>query len=139
MSHFAVVWDLNGVLFKSGRVDQATLSIVKTLYQKGIDQYICTNTSSSTLNTWLEEDLLKYFNYIFTAREVGYWKPDSRVFKYLKEHITEKDIILVDDLAVNVKAANLVGIHSIRYTSDEQLINEFKLLGIYDDIKREGD
>lgn len=138
MTDYAVVWDLNGVLFKKRVLDVHTLSIVQKLNDLHIDQYICTNTRISTLELWIKEyDIDTYFKDIFSTRKIGFLKPDMRVFKFLKKNIPSRKILLIDDSIVNVRVARLVGLKGIRYTSDQQLLNELKMLNIYHDIKRE--
>lgn len=134
MSKYGVVWDLNGVLFKARVLDPQTLKIVKKMNDAHIDQYVCTNTRSTTLELWIKEHGIdKYFKEIFSTRKIGFLKPDSRVYQHLKENIKNKVILLIDDSRKNIEVARDTGLKGIRYTSDNQLKNELKLLGIYND------
>ncbi len=134
MKDIALVWDLNGVLFKNLVIDLDTLNIVGQLNAQGISQYICTNTLPWRLDKWKEEySLEKHFKKIFSINELGLLKNDPKVYEYIKKEILEKNIYFIDDSLHNLKAAETTGIIGIQYISDEQIKEELKFLNIYDD------
>lgn len=134
MNDIALVWDLNGVLFKNLVLDSETIRIVQDLNTKGISQYVCTNTLTWKLEEWKKEyELEKYFKKIFSTNELGLLKNDPKLYEYIKDQIPEKIIYFIDDSLHNLEAAKSVGIIGIQYFSDIQLKEEFKLLSIYND------
>lgn len=134
MKDIALVWDLNGVLFKNLVIDLDTLNIVGQLNAQGISQYICTNTLPWRLDKWKEEySLEKHFKKIFSINELGLLKNDPKVYEYIKKEILEKNIYFIDDSLHNLKAAETTGIIGIQYISDEQIKEELKFLNIYYD------
>lgn len=134
MKDIALVWDLNGVLFKNLVIDLDTLNIVGQLNAQGISQYICTNTLPWRLDKWKEEySLEKHFKKIFSINELGLLKNDPKVYEYIKKEILEKNIYFIDDSLHNLKAAETTDIIGIQYISDEQIKEELKFLNIYDD------
>lgn len=134
MKDIALVWDLNGVLFKNLVIDLDTLNIVGQLNAQGISQHICTNTLPWRLDKWKEEySLEKHFKKIFSINELGLLKNDPKVYEYIKKEILEKNIYFIDDSLHNLKAAETTGIIGIQYISDEQIKEELKFLNIYDD------
>jgi len=134
MNEIALVWDLNGVLFKNLVLDFNTFKIVQSLNTKGISQYVCTNTLTWKLEEWKKEYTLeKYFKKIFSINELGLLKNNPKVYEYIKEQIPQKSIYFVDDSLHNLEAARSVGIIGIQYFSDIQIKEEFKLLDIYND------
>ncbi|PKN02604.1 hypothetical protein CVU76_01015 [Candidatus Dojkabacteria bacterium HGW-Dojkabacteria-1] len=134
MKDIALVWDLNGVLFKNLVIDLNTLNIVEQLNAKGLSQYICTNTLTWKLDEWREEySLEKYFKKIFSINELGLLKNDPKVYEYIQKEIPEKNIYFIDDSLHNLKAAETIGIIGIQYISDKQIKKELKLLNIYND------
>jgi len=136
MKDIALVWDLNGVLFKRYSLDFKTLRIVEDLNKSGFYQYVCTNTLGWRLKGYKEKyKLEKYFKKIYSTQEMGLNKTNPRVFLTLKRDIG-KDILFIDDKKKNIKVAESVGIKSILYTNDCELKEHFKLLNIYDDIQR---
>ena len=135
MKDIAIVWDLNGVLFKRYILDFNTLEIVKDLNKRGFCQYVCTNTLGWRLKQYKEKYALeKYFKRIYSTQEMGLNKTNPRVFLTLKKEI-EKEILFIDDKRKNVRVAESVGIESILYSNDFELKENFKLLNIYDDFK----
>lgn len=136
MQDFAVVWDINGVIFKNYSLDKDTLGIVKDLFSIGCKQYVCTNTRITRMDSL--EKLLNSFGYfeeIFSSARLGLTKPDCRVYEYLKENIPYKTLYFIDDSPQNIAVANEMGLYGIRYVSDINLKEDFKLLGIYKDDK----
>lgn len=133
MKDIAIVWDLNGVLFKRYNLDFKTLRIVKGLNKEGFHQYVCTNTLGWRLKQYKEKyKLEKYFKKIYSTQEMGLNKTNPRVFLTLKKEI-EKDILFIDDKKKNIKTAESLGIESILYSNDYELKENFKLLNICND------
>jgi HAD superfamily hydrolase (TIGR01509 family) len=134
MKDIAIVWDLNGVLFKNFKLDSNTFSIVEELNTRGYCQYICTNTIEWKLKEWIEEyNLIDSFKEIFSVNEMGLLKSNPVVYEIIKEKITENTIYFIDDSETNLEAAKSVGINTILYKSDIQLKEDFKLLKILND------
>ena len=130
MFNYAIVWDLNGVLFKHYSLDTETFAIVEQFNSLGIDQYICTNTLAWRLKEYKEKyDLDRYFKKIYSTQHLGFIKSDPNIFKILKHEI-KKEVVLIDDQTRNLEVASSVGIKGILYTSDEELLNQLKLLGL---------
>jgi FMN phosphatase YigB (HAD superfamily) len=130
----AIVWDLNGVLFKNRIFDFNTYNIVKSLFEHGYTQYVCTNTRPTILRKWrkkLNKD--QYFKEIYGTAQLGSYKPHPKVFQFLKESIPFEKILLIDDSKRNVRIAKSFGIEGIYYESDAQLKKDLKLFDIYHD------
>lgn len=64
------------------------------------------------------------FDVAVISAEVGFMKPDPRIYHLVIEKIgiTPKEAIFIDDVQVNIDAANKVGIHGIRFISTDQVI-----------------
>lgn len=133
----AIIWDLNGVLFKNLTLDKRTFKIVENLTKSRVSQYICTNTRIEKLEQWtLEFNLEKYFKKIFSSKKMDLLKNNPQMYRNILPEIKEQKIYFIDDSIQNIYAAQSVGINCILYKSDLQLDTDFKLLGIYDDICR---
>jgi len=134
MNSTAVVWDLNGVIYKNFRLDLNTLGIIKRLSKHGFVQYVCTNTNKSRMNE-VETVLTKYgyFKDIYANVDLGFLKPDIRIYEYLKSNIAQEEILFIDDSPKNVSVAIEKGMYGIRYISDEQLIEDLKFFNIFND------
>ncbi len=79
------------------------------------------------------EDLInKHFDNIYKSFGIGHKKPNKEAFLYVLEKIGAKpeECVFVDDLQVNIDAANELGIKSILYTNLDQLKEDFCNLNI---------
>jgi len=64
--------------------------------------------------------------------QVGYMKPDEKIYHtaVAKAGVRPEEILFTDDREENVNAARCIGIHAIRFQSEDQLKREMKLLGV---------
>jgi HAD superfamily hydrolase (TIGR01509 family) len=74
-------------------------------------------------------------NYIF-SNEVGFTKPDHRIFRIALEmfDLTPEKCVFIDDQPENVEAARSLGIHAHLFESREGLIDFLKHQGIARDF-----
>lgn len=74
----------------------------------------------------LKPHLDKIFIQVFSAHKLGLSKEDTNTFKKLANEIKTKpeEILFIDDLAKNVKAAKKAGLKGIQFLSSEQLFKE---------------
>ncbi len=65
---------------------------------------------------------------VIISAEVGLAKPDPRIFKLALDllNLQPAETIFVDDLAVNVDAANQLGIRAIQFQTNEQVFKEIR-------------
>ncbi len=131
----AVIWDLNGVLFKNLTLDTRTFEIVNKLNSIGITQYVCTNTRVWKLDKWIEDfNLTRYFRRIFSSKRMGLLKSNPLVYEYILKEIQERELYFIDDSIKNIKVAETFNINCIQYKSDLQLKTDLKLLKIIENI-----
>lgn len=74
----------------------------------------------------------KFFQNIFQSFELGLKKPHKETFLHVLEKINAKpeECVFIDDLQINVDAANELGIKGILYTNLDQLKKDFSKLEI---------
>jgi putative hydrolase of the HAD superfamily len=73
-------------------------------------------TSESQRRKLKRFNIEKYFDYIYIEGEIGYGKPDIKIYKYMLEEtkITEENIIMVgDNLIWDIEPAQKLGINAI--------------------------
>ncbi len=70
-------------------------------------------------------DIHKFFKIIVISGEVGYRKPDKKIYKILleKSGANPKEVILIDDKLENLQSASELGINSIRFIRDKSKIH----------------
>ncbi len=69
---------------------------------------------------------------IFISTEIGYQKPDPKAFEHTFQSLGLKpeEVIFIDDSTTSLSTAETVGYYPIRFTSNEELFEDLKLLGI---------
>lgn len=83
-------------------------------------------------NRW---DMDRLFDEMVISAEVGYVKPDPRVFQIALQRmgVEAPEAVFVDDMQVNVEAARQLGMAAIQFTDTRQTLAELHdLLGLVD-------
>lgn len=102
--------------------------IIGTL-KKLINHYkiIMISNSNSTMlrNIIANYELCDYFDEILISGEVGYMKPQPEIYQLVldKFNLKPSEIIYIDDRAQNIEAAKQLGIDSIGFVSNSQLLD----------------
>jgi putative hydrolase of the HAD superfamily len=113
-------------------LNEGLLSLILELKDK-YKLAILSNASSSHIRDILKKaGLYKLFDEIIISSEIGYIKPDSKIFEYALEKLAVKpqQTIFIDDNQRFVDAASDIGIESICYTDLNSLKNSLKQMGI---------
>ena len=78
------------------------------------------------------QDLEKYFDEVVISGEVGYVKPDPRIFELTLQrmNIAASEAIFVDDLQYYADGAKKVGITVVRFVNADQLRADLKSLAV---------
>jgi 2-haloacid dehalogenase len=110
-----------------------TIDILAELRDRGTPLYGLTNFSAETYpGTFARFDFLRWFRGILVSGEVGFIKPDPRIFELLIERfaIDPRRAVYIDDVEANVIAARPFGIHAIHFTTPAALRSELAALGL---------
>jgi 2-haloacid dehalogenase len=110
-----------------------SIEILADLKSLGAPLYCLTNFSAETYPATFERfEFLRWFRGVLVSGEVGIVKPDPRIFELLLERfaIDPKRAVYIDDVAANVDAARLFGIHAIHFTTPTTLRAELAELGL---------
>ena len=75
-----------------------------------------------------EQDTVKDFHNVFTSFQIGSTKREANTFKKVLDELSVKpeETIFIDDNGKNIEVAKSLGIHGIKYTNYEELVNELK-------------
>jgi epoxide hydrolase-like predicted phosphatase len=113
-------------------IDWKLVSYVKKL-KKDYKVHMLSNTTGVGWRSdkWLRA-LDSNFDSIFRSHMVGMRKPNKDIFLHALKKIGAKpeECIFVDDLQVNVNAANSIGIKGVLFTTFSKLKKDFSALGI---------
>ncbi len=103
------------------RIDSELVEIAKTL-SKNYSLAILSNDVKEWSNYLRTKfDLSRLFKIIIISGEVGYRKPDRRIYNILLDRIQSpsSDCVFVDDRAKNLRPASEIGIKTIRFVREE--------------------
>jgi len=88
----------------------------------------------SELRSLIDEefDLYVHFDHLFLSYKLKMQKPTKRIFLYAlkKMKVQADEVIFVDDKEINLSAARALGIKSIQFNNNTQLITELTRLGL---------
>ncbi|MCK4804242.1 MAG: HAD family phosphatase [Spirochaetes bacterium] len=98
-----------------------------------VNVLILSNTNEINAEV-LNVDLRDLDGDVVYSFEVGYTKPDQRIFRFAleKKSLTPEKTIFIDDLEENIRAARLLGIHTHLYKDRDSLMRFFNDYGIID-------
>lgn len=112
------------------KTDVKKLSI--DLKQNGFAIGIISNIEKVTHGVVSDWNLLSHFEYQFMSYQIGFSKPDPRIY----EHVIQKlpysadELLFIDDKQSNVESAENCGMASVHFTSLDDLqssLNQFKV------------
>ena len=102
------------------------------LKNNGFTIGIISNIEKVTHGVVDDWDMLSHFEHKFMSYQIGFSKPDPRIY----EHVIEKlpfsadELLFIDDKPSNVESAKNCGIESIHFTNFDNLkssLNEFEI------------
>jgi len=79
------------------------------------------------LNGW--ERIFKEFSYVIESAKVGYRKPEKKFFEIACSTIgvSPENTVFLDDIGSNLKPAKLMGMKTIKVTSENQAIADLRI------------
>lgn len=116
--------------WKGDRLDRELMDYIQSirrLYRTGL----LSNAWSDAREVMTKRyALLEVFDFAVFSAEIGLAKPDPRIYQHLldKMSLQPQQAIFIDDVLENVKAAQKVGMHAIRFRSRDQVLQELSLL-----------
>ncbi|MFC2064665.1 HAD family hydrolase [Chloroflexota bacterium] len=115
--------------FAGDRVDPDLVKLIRGLrpaYKIGV-----ISNAWSGMRSWLSDhDLLELFDDMVGSAEVGFAKPDQRIYQAALRNLAVKpgESVFIDDMLTNVEAARKIGMHAIHFNQPGQAINELNSL-----------
>jgi len=95
---------------------------------------LASNTNDAHFTKYTEQfaDVLGHFDHLVASHQVGARKPHDEFFAAAKKHADAEphECVFVDDLPVNIEAANRAGFHGIVYMPDDTLAMRLRKLGV---------
>ena len=127
--------DLNNLLrdlHQSEKLDETMIKLLKDLkhdYKIGVLSNV-----SGVLKKLLKEkyNFNELVDFPFSSGEIGYAKPDKRIFQHIlsKTGVSPEELVFIDDKEVNVLVAKELGINAIHFLGKKELISKLNALGV---------
>ena len=116
----------------SGPID-GTVAVMTALRSAGTPVHTITNFSAELWPVTVEAyPFLADFGEAVVSGEVGYIKPDPRIFDVLvsRAGLPASDMVFIDDRADNVDAARQLGFGAVQFTTPEALVDDLSAVGL---------
>lgn len=107
---------LNAEFIKTKRVSSGGWKFIKRCKKQGHKVFILSNWDDSwPLMKQLHAEFFKLFDGIVISAEINMLKPDPEIYRHLLEKykLEPSQTVMIDDQAINLKAAQQVGMHAI--------------------------
>ena len=106
------------------------LKVIRGLYERGFRLGIISNLiGENEIPDWLREDgLAQYFDAVVLSSVCHIRKPDPEIYRRLlsRYSLEAQESVFLDDTAMNVEAAERLGIHGICFRTKEQAEEELR-------------
>lgn len=119
--------------FRAARIEEINVNpemyaIIPQLEKVGLTVALLSNVDANYAHLFKTEGLYDPFNECYLSYEIGFAKPDPRVYEYLVREmkLPAREIVVIDDSPANIHAAKGVGLDAILFTSQEELMKELK-------------
>lgn len=101
--------------------------IIKKLAKKNYGIHLCSNAANK-IHSYIDEyEFFKLFDSITISADYKISKPDSEIYHIVleKNHLEAEDCLFIDDLPVNIEAAEEIGIDGYLYNGNELMFEKF--------------
>lgn len=108
------------------------IHLVDQLRKAGYRTAILSNTDAAHGVINLHRHIFEHFDEVLLSYQVGVRKPDSAAFRLLANRLDVEldEMVFVDDLQLNVDAANDIGANAVHFETYEALVPELIKLGM---------
>ncbi len=110
-----------------------TIDILKALHEKNVNLYVLSNFIQESFQILRPQfHFLNLFKGIVVSFEIGHVKPEKEIFDHLLQtyNLEPSESLFIDDLRINVNAAQSSGIQTILFQSPQSLRKELESIGL---------
>lgn len=114
------------------KINKKVFNLASKLKRSGYRVAMLSDTSEPHVKLFKELRLFNNFNPRILSCKVGMKKPNKNIYLYTlkKLKLKAKECVFIDDLEINVKGAEKVGINAIHFKNYSQLVKDLKKLGV---------
>ena len=117
------------IFFAGDQIDHALVGFMRSL--RPATKVGLISNAWSGLREWiLDHKFDDTFDYMTMSAEVGFAKPDARIYLHALEklNVRPEEAIFVDDMPANVEGAKALGMRGVLFKSSQQAIADVKSL-----------
>ena len=102
------------------------------LKNNGFTIGIISNIEKVTHGVVDDWDMLSHFEHKFMSYQIGFSKPDPRIYEYVIDKLpySPDELLFIDDKPSNVESAKNCGIESIHFTNFDNLQSSLEQFGV---------
>lgn len=102
------------------------------LKNNGFTIGIISNIEKVTHGVVDDWDMLSHFEHKFMSYQIGFSKPDPRIYEYVIDKLSYSpdELLFIDDKPSNVESAKNCGIESIHFTNFDNLQSSLEQFGV---------
>lgn len=114
------------------RIDDAMVALVEELRTRYRVALLTNAPSAFVREILLQHNLSTLFEATVVSSEVGYAKPDRRIYEHLLTHVgvSPGEALMIDDNPVNIAGAQSIGMSGRTFTSYEDLRSFWHVFGV---------
>jgi epoxide hydrolase-like predicted phosphatase len=126
-----IVNDYKKSFIKHQKINRELLTLIKRL-KSNYHIFCLTNTNDIHFEANIENNLFKHFKKTYSSCKIKLKKPDKRAFQVIfKENkIPKKETIFIDDKKENLATAKKLGMKTILFKNNTQLVRDLKKFGV---------
>jgi epoxide hydrolase-like predicted phosphatase len=104
----------------------------KLLKKSGLKLYILSNQMKFRADYIKTHFDIRFFNKAFFSNELGFMKPDKKIYNYVLKQIKFKpnECLFIDDKIDNIESAKSLGINTIQFKSVNQVKKDLDKFGV---------
>jgi|SRR3990167_3575272 len=113
-------------------IDQEILDLAKKLKGEGYKVGLLSNNTLDAVTKFREIGLYDLFDTVVVSEEVGYSKPDPKIFELFLDNLNvrSEELAFIDDSINSLSTAKEIGYKPILFTTYEKLLKDLESLHI---------
>lgn len=120
---------IRDAFFGGDIIDQEIISLLRSL--KSTHKTGLISNAWDDMREWMTSQKIEdAFNILIISAEVGFAKPDPRIYQLALEKagVSAEESIFVDDVEKNITACNALGMHGVHFKNQPQAMQEIRAL-----------
>ena len=122
----------NEKYISSSPIRKEVLELVERLKANGYKVGMLSNIDSEHGHLNMDRGIFEHFPIVLLSYQIHARKPEPKAFEALTQAMGVKpeELVFIDDLEVNIRGAEQVGIKGVHYSNFESLVRNLQGLGI---------